>query len=134
MLVRQARRVSINGKSLDLAFLWALGHMLEDETDLLLKGRQIPLHHSPDFPQVNAKIVVDQDVAHFDDLWLGYVLVGFPKGGGELAGCFADDLDVMDHPGMDEFVFFKCLTASLHIPFNPLNGQRYPAGVRDHPS
>ena len=74
--------VSINGKSLDLAFLWALGHMLEDETDLLLKGRQIPLHHSPDFPQVNAKIVVDQDVAHFDDLWPGYVLVGFPKGGG----------------------------------------------------
>ena len=79
-------------------------------------------HHSPDFPKVNAEIVMDQDVAHFDDLGPGYVLVGFPKGRGELAGCFADDLDVMDHPGMDEFVCFKCPTAPLHIPFNPLNG------------
>ena len=75
-----------------------LGHRLEDGADLLLQGRQIPLHHSPDFSKVNAEIVVDQDMAHFDDLRPGYVLVGFPKGRGKLAGCFADDLDVVDHP------------------------------------
>ena len=61
-------------------------------------------------------------MAHFDDLGPGYVVVAFSKGRGELAGCFADDLEVMDHPCMNEFVFFKCSTASLYIPFNPLNG------------
>ena len=43
--------------------------MLENVGDLFLEGWQIPLHHGPDFRQVNAEIVVDQYMAHFDDLW-----------------------------------------------------------------
>ena len=68
--------------------------MLEHTTDLFLESRQIPLYHRPDFRQVNAEIVVDQHMAHLDNLWPGDLLMGLAKRGGELAGCFANDLDM----------------------------------------
>jgi len=77
----QERRARIKRKSLKLAFWWSFGHRLEDGADLLLQGRQIPLHHSPDLSKINAEIVVDQDVAHFDDLGQGMSWWVFRKEG-----------------------------------------------------
>ena len=42
--------------------------------------------------------------------------------GGELAGCFADDLDMVNHPGVDEFVFLENGPTALRIPLDPLDG------------
>ena len=103
--------------------LWrALGYLLEDIADLFLESRQIPFYHRPDFRQVNAEIVMDQHMAHFDDLWPRDLLMGLAKGGRELTCCFADDLDVVNHPGVDEFIILECTPPSLRISFNPLSG------------
>jgi len=109
--------------------------MLEDVADLLLEGRKIPFYHRPDFCQVNTEIVMDQHMAHFDNLQPGNLLVGFAKRGGELAGSFTDDLDVMNHPGVDEFVFLENRPTALLISLDSLDGiEDIFAGVRDHPS
>ena len=64
-------------------FLWrALGHMLEDVADLFLQSWQIPFYHRPDFRQVNAEIVMDQHMAHLDDLWPWNLMMGLAKRGG----------------------------------------------------
>jgi hypothetical protein len=55
--------------------------MLEDVADLFLQSRQIPLYHRPDFRQVNAEIVMDQHMAHLDDLWPGDLMMGLAKRG-----------------------------------------------------
>ena len=60
--------------------------------------------------------------AHFDDLWPGNLLVGLAKCRAELTGCFADNLDMVNHPGMNEFVFLEDGPTSLRIPFDPLDG------------
>ena len=96
--------------------------MLEDVADLFLEGWQIPFHHRTDFRQVNAEIVMDQHMAHFDDLWPRDLLMGLAKGGSELTCCLADDLDVVNHPGVDEFIVLECTPTSLCLPFNPLSG------------
>ena len=89
--------------------LWgALGRLLEDNADLFLESRQIPFYHRPDFRQVNAELVMDQHMAHFDDLWPRDLLMGLAKGGSELTCCLADDLDVVNHPGVDEFIILEC--------------------------
>jgi hypothetical protein len=45
--------------------LWrALGQMLAHVSDLSLQNRQIPFHHGPDFPQVYAEIIMNQNMAH----------------------------------------------------------------------
>lgn len=50
-------------------FLWGVFRpMLEDVADLFLQSWQIPFYHCPDFRQVNAEIVMDQHMAHLDDL------------------------------------------------------------------
>jgi hypothetical protein len=104
-------------------FLWgALRPMLEDVADLFLQSWQIPFYHCPDFRQVNAEIVMDQHMAHFDNLWPWDLMMGLATRGGELAGCFADDLDMVNHPGVDEFVFLENGPTTLRIPLNPLDG------------
>ena len=50
------------------------------------------------------------------------VVMGFSKGGGELAGGFADDLNVVNHPRVDEFVFFECSTTLFGVSFYALDG------------
>lgn len=57
--------------------------------------------------------------------------MGLAKRGTELAGCFADNLDMVNHPGMNEFVFLEDKPTSLRIPFDPLDGI---VTVRNHPS
>ena len=105
------------------SFLWGTRHRrLEHATDLFLESRQIPFYHGPDFRRIDTEIVVDQHMAHFDDLWPGDLLVGLAKGRGELAGCFADDLDMVNHPGVNEFVFLENPPTALRIPFDPLDG------------
>ena len=96
--------------------------MLEQASDLFLENRQIPFYHRPDLRQVNAEIVMNQHMAHFDDLWPGNLLVGLAKCSAELTGCFADNFDMVNHPGMNEFVFLEDGPTSLRIPFNPLDG------------
>lgn len=96
--------------------------MLEQASDLFLENRQIPFYYRPDFRQVDAKIVMNQYMAHFDDLWPGNLLVGLAKCRAELTGCFADNLDVVNHPDMNEFVFLEDGPAPLRIPFDPLDG------------
>ena len=104
-------------------FLWgALRPMLEDVTDLFLQSWQIPFYHRPDFRQVNAEIVMDQHMAHLDDLQPGDLPMGLAKRWRELAGCLTDDLDVVNHPGVDEFIVLECTPTSLCLPFNPLSG------------
>ena len=64
--------------------LWrALGQMLEHASDLSLQDRQIPFHHGPDFPQVYPKIVMDQDMPHFDDLRPRDLLMSSSKRGSQ---------------------------------------------------
>jgi len=104
-------------------FLWgALRPTLEDVADLLLHSWQIPFYHRPNFRQVNAEIVMDQHMAHLDDLWPWNLMMGLAKRGGELAGCFADDLNMVNHPGVDEFVFLEHAPTALRIPFDSFDG------------
>ena len=96
--------------------------MLEDVADLFLQSWQIPFHHRRDFRQVNAEIVMNQHMAHLDDQWPGDLLMGLEKGWSELTCCLADDLDVVNHPGVDEFIVLECTPISLCLPFNPISG------------
>jgi hypothetical protein len=56
--------------------------MLEDVADLFLQSWQIPFYHRSDFRQVNAEIVMDQHMAHLDDLWPWNLMMGLAKRGG----------------------------------------------------
>jgi hypothetical protein len=47
--------------------------------------------------------------------------VSLSKCGRKLAGRLPDDLDVVNHPGVDEFVFDKCAPPSLGIALNPVD-------------
>jgi len=61
-------------------------------------------------------------MAHFDDLLPGDMLMGLAKSWSGLTGCLADDLNVMNHPGVDEFVFLKYAPTALRILLNPFDG------------
>lgn len=61
-------------------------------------------------------------MAHFEDLRLGNLLMGIAKRGAELTSCFADNLDMVNHPGMNEFVSLEDGPISLRIPFDPIDG------------
>lgn len=65
---------------------------------------------------------MDQDIAHLDDLRPWDILIGFAESGRKFACRFTDDLDVMNDPGVDEFVFFERATTSLGIPFDLSDG------------
>ena len=47
--------------------------------------------------------------------------MSFSKCGGQFAGCLADDLDVVNHPGVDEFILLEDAPTSLGIPLNVLD-------------
>ena len=71
---------------------------------------------------LTAEIAIDQHMAHLDDLWPWNLMMGLAKRGGELAGCFADDLNMVNHPGVDEFVFLEDGPTALRIPFDSFDG------------
>jgi len=105
------------------SFLWRTRYRrLEQAADLFLEGRQIPLYRGPDFCQINAEIIMDQHMTHFDDLWPRDLLMGLAKRRAELAGCFTDNLDMVNHPSVDELVFLENPPTALRIPFDPLDG------------
>lgn len=89
---------------------------------LLLEKRQVSLDCSPHFPQINPKVVVDQDMTHLNDLWPWDVLMAFTEGRREFAGSFTNNLNVMNHPGVDEFVFFERATAPFSISLDLFDG------------
>ena len=51
-----------------LALWWRFGRGPNHLADLLLESWQVLLHHGPDFSQVDAEIVMNQDMPHGDDL------------------------------------------------------------------
>ena len=91
---------------------------LEHATDLFLKGGQIPLDDGPDFSQIDTEIVVDQYVTHFDDLRPGGLRLGTAEYGSELAGGFFNDLDMVNHPGVDEFVLLEDAPPAFRVPLD----------------
>jgi hypothetical protein len=99
--------------------------VLQDRADLSLERREIPFYSSPDFSQIDSEIVMNQDMAHLDNLGPRYLVMCSAERRGELAGCFADDLNVMNHPGVDQFVFLEDVLASLCIPFDTFNRVDY---------
>lgn len=50
------------------ALWWTFGRGLNNLADLLFENQQVPLHHGPDFREVNTEIVMNQDMPHGDDL------------------------------------------------------------------
>lgn len=88
---------------------------------MFLEGGQVPYHSGPDFGQIDSEIVMNQDMAHFDNLGPRYAVMRFAEGRGELAGCFANDLNVVNHPCVDQFVFLEDAPATLRIAFDPFN-------------
>jgi hypothetical protein len=79
------------------------------------------MQHGPHFAKVDTEIVMNQDMPHGDDLSPRDVRVSLAKCGGQFTGCLTDDLDVMNHSGMNEFVFFERAATSLGIPFDVLD-------------
>jgi len=61
-------------------------------------------------------------MTHFDDLWPRDLLMGLAKRRAELAGCFTDNLDMVNHLSVDELVFLENPPTALRIPFDPLDG------------
>lgn len=86
-----------------------------------LESRQIPFHCHPDLREIDSKVVMNQDMAHLDDLGPWDIVMRFSKRRGELAGGLTDNLNVVNHPGMNEFVFLEDATASLRIPLDPFD-------------
>jgi len=76
------------------------------------------LDNCPHFFKVNSEIIVDQDVPHFDDLRLWNFRMGFAEGLGELAGCLADYLNVVDDPVLDQFVALEGFSPALGVAFD----------------
>lgn len=63
--------------------IWlTLGRAPDHLAYLLLQSRQVSLYHGPDFSQVDAEIVMNQDMPHGDDLWPRDLRVSFAKCGG----------------------------------------------------
>ena len=48
--------------------------------------------------------------------------MGLAKGGREFTGCLADDLDAVNHPGVDEFIVLENPPTTLGISVDPLDG------------
>lgn len=107
---------------MELAIGTPLAPTLQNSPDLLLEGREVPLDCGPDFSQIDSEIIMHQDMAYLDDLGPRYLVMGFSKGGGKLTGSFTNDLNVVNHPRMDEFVFFECAPTPFGVSFYPLGG------------
>ena len=61
------------------------------------RGRQIFAHRTPEDFSIDAKIFVDDDVAHADHLLPGQVRIGCLRGGRDLSCGLADDLERTCH-------------------------------------
>jgi len=87
----------------------------EDDSDPLFEVRQIMIEHVPDDIQVDAEVFMDQDVTKAGGQGpdLGGVLGSEVRG--QCTTGFADDHQVMDDPGLDEFIGLKGAPASPSV-------------------
>jgi hypothetical protein len=66
---------------------------------------QVALHDLPYLAQIDPEIIVNNNVSHPGDLRPRNLWVKRSKLARELACGLADDLDIVNNPGLDQFVF-----------------------------
>ena len=93
----------------------------KNRLDLPFKIRQVSLHRRPHLIGIDAKIVVDHDVSHGDDLCPRDFGVRRSQRVREFSHGLSDDLDMVDHSGLKQFVGLKCRTPSRRIALNSLD-------------
>ena len=68
------------------------------------------------------EVIMDEDVPHSDDLEPRDILVLFLKFVGDSGRRLAKDLNMVQDPGLDEFVTSKCVFATGGVPLYILYG------------
>ncbi len=72
-----------------------------------LERRQIVLYHRPNDIHVYAKVVMDENGAHANDLMPWNLAMCIAKRFGDRTRCLADHLQMMHYLGLDELILLK---------------------------
>lgn len=67
----------------------------------LFKTRQVAFDYRPDYGDIYAEVVMNQNVPHADDLGPRHFQMTIPEVGRERACRLADDLQVMQNPDLN---------------------------------
>ena len=89
---------------------------------MLPEFRQVPVYCCPDFFGIHAKVIMDQNVTHGHDFSPWDLRMCGLDGVGEAAGCLSDNLNVVDGPGLEQFIAYKCCASSGRVMFDPFDG------------
>jgi hypothetical protein len=66
--------------------------------NLLFQGRKVPFHSPSHFLEIHSEILVNEYVAHGDDLCPWYLRVGLMKGFAKLCCRLTNELNVVENP------------------------------------
>ena len=80
----------------------------QNPPDLFLQRRDINHDNPPEFQGIDRKIVVNRNIPEPDDFTPRYIRILPPRFFRNSAGCFAEDLEMMYNPYLDQFTSFKC--------------------------
>jgi len=98
--------------------------MLENLQDAELEIREIALYDAPHDFVVDTEVLMDDHVAETGGLRPDFFRVSRAELGGQRAASFADDHQVMHHPGLDQFVLTYRGTATRSILLDALMASR----------
>ena len=92
---------------------------LQEPLDGALEAGQVALHSPPNFPEIHPEILVDEYVAHRNDVRPGHLGMRIVKISAELCRSLANDLEVMNDPDLDQFVLLESCSASGGVTLDP---------------
>ena len=83
---------------------------MNQSLNFLLQRIQITRHGFPEDVQIEAEVIMHDDIAHTDDLRPGDVGCIVPYLLWQSTGSLADDLKVSDHPALEQLILIKGIT------------------------
>src|ERR1035437_3409454 len=90
---------------------------------MLLDLGKVFLDHGPDLVQIEAEVLMHQDVPQRDDLWPRHLGMTRFEGLGHAAGGFSDYLQVVDRPDLEHLVVLQGINA-IRDSFSDFRGGR----------
>lgn len=84
--------------------------------DLLPECGDVTVHNPPDLIGIHAEVCINQDVPKTDHLFPRNAGRSASQTRGKTCGCLTDDLEVVDHPDLHQFIPHERLAASNGIP------------------
>jgi hypothetical protein len=88
---------------------------IQEPLDSELEAGQVALYSVPDFPEIHPEILMDEYVAHRNNLRPWHLGMRIVKISAELCRGLADDLEVMNNPDLDQFVPVEGIPASGRV-------------------